>query len=345
MSKKEKNLAASIPLKKAEKIRKKLFQKKLVKKNLKLIKDKNKLYIPLKKKIKTNSEFKITEKKFPKKTKKIKDYKKIAKIPKKLKKFLPTSFDIIGTIILIKIPEQLEKHKNKIGKALLKTHPHIKTICNIKPVSGEFRTRNIEIIAGEQKTTTTHKEYGIKIKLDIKKTYFSPRLSNERKRITQQVKKNENILDMFTGVAPFAIMIAKHSKPKKITAVDKNPNAIKYAQKNIVQNHVADKIKIYKKDAKKIPETINEKFDRIIMNLPFKSHKYIKHALKNTKKQATIHLYSILTEEETSKLIKKIEKKAKQKKYNIQNININKIKSYSPRQFYIGFDITIQKKQ
>ena len=98
---------------------------------------------------------------------------------------------MIGDIILIKIPKELNKYKKVIGDALLNSNKQIKVICAIEPVKGELRTRDIEIIAGEKRTETTHKEYGLTFKLDIKKCYFSPRLANERKRITNLVKKDE----------------------------------------------------------------------------------------------------------------------------------------------------------
>ena len=60
----------------------------------------------------------------------------------------------------------------------------------------------------------------------LKETYFSPRLANERKRITSLVKPGETVVDMFAGVAPFSIMIAKYANPKIIYAIDKNKDAI-----------------------------------------------------------------------------------------------------------------------
>ena len=44
--------------------------------------------------------------------------------------------------------------------------------------------------------------------------------------IASQVKNDEIILDMFTGVAPFPLMISRYAKPKSIIAVDKNKDAI-----------------------------------------------------------------------------------------------------------------------
>ena len=134
-------------------------------------------------------------------------YKENLDIPKNLKEYLPTSYDVIGNIALIKLPEELLSYKDKIAEAFLKSYKHIRTVCLVKPVSGELRTRDIEVVGGEKNLVTIHKEYGAVFKLDVSKVYFSPRLANERKRIADNVKKNEVIVDMFTGVAPFPIII------------------------------------------------------------------------------------------------------------------------------------------
>ena len=140
---------------------------------------------------------------------------------------LPTSYDVVGAIILIKLPKALFPYRKEIGKALLETHKNIRTVCLIDPVSGELRTRNVTIIAGENQTLTTHTEYGLSFDVDVETTYFSPRLASERKRVADLVKPGEIVVDMFAGVAPFSIMIARYAKPKIVYAIDKNKEAIK----------------------------------------------------------------------------------------------------------------------
>jgi len=279
---------------------------------------------------------------------KTKSYKEIVKIPQNQKKDLPTSFDVIGDILLIKLKHDIINYKKEIAQALLKNHKNVKTVCLIHPVTGELRTRKIEIIGGEKKSETIHKEYGLKFLVDIKKAYFSTRLANERKRITNQVKDNETVVDMFTGVAPFPIMIAKYAKPKIIYAFDKNKNAIKYAKENIKIDNVLDKVELFCTDALNIPAYLKErkiKVDRIIMNLPFSSFNFFSKALQIIKNKGVIHYYEILTDEDLDIRIKKLEEIAKSQGLNLVFNNIRKIKSYSPREFYIGIDITAKRKK
>ena len=283
------------------------------------------------------------------KREKISDYKDIISIPMEYKEYLPTSFDIIGKIILIKLKSETNKYEKEIAEALLKTHKNIKSVCKISSVTGELRTRNIEIIGGENSTETIHKEYGINYWLDIKKTYFSPRLANERKRIMKLVKENEIIIDMFTGVAPFSITIAKFAKPKIIYAIDKNPDAILYAKKNITKNKLLHKIELIKADSENAVRILKnrnfeEKADRIIMNLPFSAYKFFKVALEMIKDNGVIHYYDIINSNNINDRINMLKREAKLKGFLIKDTKVHKIKSYSPREFYIGIDVTAKRK-
>jgi tRNA (guanine37-N1)-methyltransferase len=348
-----------VPLRYAQNIKQIINKYKIKNNNVKLKKDKKFIFFPIifKNNIKENKileEIKLTTKKaeiilndFEENKKIIKTYKENLNLPNNLKKYLPTSYDIIGNIALIKLPAELIKYKNKIGESILKSKKNIQTVYLIKPIKGELRTRNIEIISGKKQTKTIHKEFGLKFYVDVKNTYFSPRLSNERKRIASLVKPDETIVDMFTGVAPFAVMIAKYSKPKIIYAIDKNKKAISLAQQNIKINKVVDKITLFNDDSKNIGKILEKEkkiVDRIIMNLPFSAYDFFTYALDIISDNCIIHYYTMEEENKIKNKIKDLKKIAKLKKVDLINYKINKIKSYSPREFYMGIDIKVKKK-
>ena len=342
----EKSKCLRVPLRETEKVRKILIIKDLINNNFKLIKKGNFVYFPVYNFVNEFRNYKICKREFEKKDKKIKSFKDITKISNTFKSQLPQSFDIIGNILLIKLPSDLLNFKKEIGNALLETHKNINTVCLTYPVSGELRTRKIEVISGVKKTETIHKEYGLEFFLDIKKTYFSPRLSSERKRITDMVKSNETIVDMFAGIAPFSIMIAKYQNPKIIYAIDKNKYAIKFAKENIKRNKVLDKVETICADSKKIisiMEKKGKKADRIIMNLPFSANLFFKYALGIIGKKAVIHYYDIVKENNIDKKIEELKKIAKDYHFILSNLDIRKIKTYAPREFYIGIDITAKR--
>jgi len=353
----KKSYAIKVPIRYAQKINLIIKSNNLKNINYKIKKNEKFIYYPIKNiKYLNNNKleflkgvkyYKILRTGFEEQEKKIKSYKENLDLPNNLKKYLPTSYDIIGKIALIKLPTQLIEYKKNIGESILKSKKNIETVCIIKPVEGELRTRKIKIIAGKKQTKTIHKEFGLTYFVDVKDTYFSPRLANERKRISELIKPSETVVDMFTGVAPFAVMIAKYSKAKIIYAIDKNKKAISLAQKNIKINKVVDKITLFNNDSKnikKILEKENVFADRIIMNLPLLSHNFFTHALDIISKNCVIHYYIIIKDNEIETTIKNLKKIAKIKNVNITSYNTNKIKSYSPREFYMGIDITVKKK-
>jgi tRNA (guanine37-N1)-methyltransferase len=334
--------AVRVELKGAEKLRKFLFQRNLIRNDLKIKKEGRYVYFPLKEfplKVPKDLTYKLMKKEFEKK--KPKSYKEIVPIPEELRNLLPTSYDIIGDIALIKIPHGLLRFRKEIGESLLKCNKNIKAVYQIEPISGELRTRNVKILAGERRTVTTHNEYGLRYKVDIKDTYFSPRLATERKRIASLIKDNERVLDMFAGVAPFSIMIAKYSSPFIVYAVDKNEKAVELAKQNIRLNKVLDKVEVIHCDAQNIHNILREKVDRIIMNLPFSSYLFFEQALKVSRDHCTIHYYEILKEAEIEERINTLRKKAEREGFFIKDLDIKKIKTYAPREFYICISITV----
>ena len=338
-----------VKLSKTEKVRKMLLEKDLMRTDLKISKNKKHAVIPIKsdKDIQfKEKEYEIIESNFDIARKTVDSYKDLLKIPNEIYKDLPTSYDVIGDIALIKIGPNIKKYKSEIGNTILKANKNIKTVCNIKPVSGELRTRDIEIIAGEKKTETTHKEYGAKFFVDIDKVYFSPRLANERMRISELVKDSEKVLDMFTGVAPFPVIINKFSNPELIYGVDKNKKAIELAKKNVRINKSYEKVRLIYGDSRKIKKLApsKTKFDRIIMNLPFSSYNFLEYAFQIAKDTCIIHYYEVIDESKINGRKKDLEKIFLENNFTCKNIKVNKIKSYTPREFYICFDITAKKK-
>ncbi|MBU4201795.1 MAG: class I SAM-dependent methyltransferase family protein, partial [Candidatus Altiarchaeota archaeon] len=179
---------------------------------------------------------------------------------------VPTSFDIIGDIAILEIPDELESKKKAIGEALLTTFKNIKTVAAKKTKVGtEYRTRELDIIAGEPRKETEHREHGCIYRLNVETCYFSPRLGSERLRVAKQCKPGERILVMFAGVGPYAVLIAKKSKPKEICAIELNPEAVRYMEENSRINKV--NIHAIQGDVKKETPKLGE-FDRILMPLP-----------------------------------------------------------------------------
>jgi len=272
---------------------------------------------------------------------KLRDFLK-NKLTKKELSMVPSSFDIVGSIIIFSdFPKELKKKENVIGAEILKNFKHIKSVYKkTKKYSGTFRTPKLTLIAGEGKKETEHKENNARIRLNVEKVYFSPRLSEERKRIFSQVKPGEIILVMFSGSGVYPIVISKNSMAKKIVGIEKNPAAHKCAVENLTLNK-SKNIKLILGDVVKIMPKIAGKYDRIIMPLPKDAGNFLQLAISKINKNGVIHLYSFSEEEKFSDIEKKIGQECKNAGKKFEMMDIVKCGQFSPRVFRVCADFKV----
>jgi tRNA (guanine37-N1)-methyltransferase len=204
------------------------------------------------------------------------------------------SYDVIGDIAVVRIPEQALQHRGVIAEALMVQHKHVKSVWRQSgPVSGELRLRDLELIGGEDRTVTIHKEYGCLFKVDISKCYFSPRLAFERMRIAGLVGEESVVVNMFAGVGCYSIVIAKHSYVSKVYSIDVNSEAVEYMRENILLNKVVDKVIPLEGDARSIINgSLRGKAGRVLMPLPERAIEYLDSAVSAVKApRGWIHYY------------------------------------------------------
>jgi tRNA (guanine37-N1)-methyltransferase len=226
------------------------------------------------------------------------------------------SYDIVGDIAIIRVPEPFKERSKIIAEAVMQTHNNIKAVWRqASAVSGDFRLRKLKWVAGENRTETLCREYGCLFKVDLEKCYFSPRLSYERMRIARKVQPGEVILNMFAGVGCYSIVTAKHSEAEKIFSIEINPVAIQYMRENIILNKIEEKVVPVQGDAKKvIEERLQNVADRVLMPLPEKSYEYLDYALLTLKPTGGwIHYYDSEHAKKGEGPIEKIELKVSKK--------------------------------
>lgn len=223
-------------------------------------------------------------------------------LTKKQLSLVPTSFDVVGDILIfLDFPKELEKKERIIGNEILKLLKNVKVVCKkTKKHSGKYRLAKLKVIAGEKRKETLYKENNIKLKLNVEKVYFSSRSSNERKRINGLVKKDESVMVMFSGIGVSPINLAKNTKAREIYGIEMNPVAHKYAQENVKLNKV-NNVNLFLGDVSKVMPKLKKKFDRVLMPLPKGAENFLDLALKKVKKNGIIHFYTFLEEENINK--------------------------------------------
>ena len=265
-------------------------------------------------------------------------------------KNLTTSFDIVGTIAVIEVREELRHKEKLIGETLLKTHKNLTTVCRRHGEhSGKYRLQKLRIIAGKRTKETIHKESGCSLKLHIEKCYFSARSGSERLRISSNITqqyaltgKKEDILVMFSGVAPFVCVIGKNAPYRSLTGVELNPIAHAYAHENTVQNKIKE-VTLVNQDVRVFCKNTPKKFNRVIMPLPRSAEQFLDVALKVVQKKGIIHLYGFLAEEEFTDYKKEIISICQNLGYTINIKKLIKCGQFSPRIFRICVDFEVEK--
>ena len=259
---------------------------------------------------------------------------------------LPKALDIVGDIAIVEVPPELKTHEKLLGEAILQTHKNVRTVlAKAGAVGGTYRLREFDVIAGEHKTNTLHKEFGCQYYVDVAKAYFSPRLSHEHQRVASLVQKGETVVDLFAGVGPFAVLIAKNNANVKVYALDINPEAVELLKRNVRLNRVENRVIPILGDARQIVE---EKLlgvaDRVIMNLPESAAEFVDVACNSLKPTGgVVHFYGFVrTPDSIEELENRFSKSVENSGRNVQEpISAKTVRETAPYEMQVVLDAKI----
>jgi tRNA (guanine37-N1)-methyltransferase len=273
---------------------------------------------------------------------------------------IPKSYDILGRIAIVEFEnfkniseKRIKTIKKKIAKAIIQLNKKVETVFEKKSeIKGNYRIRELEFLKGVKNSETVYKENNCIFKLDVEKTFFTPRLIYERKRISEcNINENELIIDLFAGVGTFSIQIAK-KHDVNIYSFDINPLAYHYLRENLESNQLKGHIYPFNMDitlllepSNELREKLNNKADRIIMNLPESAINFIDVACILMKKSGGIlHIYQFCEKPDPIKeALEKVAKTLDKFNWNIKAILESKIvKPYSPKSDMVVIDAVIE---
>jgi tRNA (guanine37-N1)-methyltransferase len=255
--------------------------------------------------------------------------------PEDLLGFRP-SFEVVGDIAMVE-----DNDAERVAAALMSTSKSIKTvIAPISDVEGEFRTRRFRHVAGEIRTVTLHKEHGLRYRVDLEGAYFTPRLGTERLRIAGLVSPGDVVLDMFAGVGPFALLLAK--KGADVIAMDKNPVAVKYLRENALLNKIKH-IEILEGDAAELALHYENRADHVIMNLPHSASEFLIPAMRAAKLGGVVHYYCIAPDDDLYRDEALIGKAAEEIGAGGEVLYKEIVRSYAPHRSNVVIDFRVKK--
>ncbi|MBD3390142.1 methyltransferase domain-containing protein [Candidatus Micrarchaeota archaeon] len=255
-----------------------------------------------------------------------------------------SSYDVVGNIAIVQVPEELREHEGEVGELLLRGDKKVKAVWKkAGGRGGEFRVTKLAHLAGEKRSETEYLENGVRMKLDLRKVYFSPRLSYERKRIVGEVGGAEDVLVLFAGVGPFALEIAKACPSAEVVGVELNPDAVEYFEENIKLNKL-ENVEVVLGDALGAAKgRFRSWADRIAMPLPMGSEEFLEAAFAAAKPGCTVHFYRMVERNGgVEALEERIEKAAEKSGRNVEFVFEKEVRPYSAstKQVVVDFRVT-----
>lgn len=264
------------------------------------------------------------------------------------------AFDVFGNIAVVKFSRFVKlRDKKQFANKILKDNKPITTVLEkTGKFKGRLRRMQTKYLAGEKTKEALYKENDCVLRFNIDTTYFSPRLSNERKELAEKMKQGEEVLVMFAGVAPYSVVIAKKSKAERVFSNEINREANKYAEMNIEINKLKNKVILLNGNIKNIADKIKSglivnnkkvpfKFDVIVMPRPQLRESFLKQAFMLSKKGTRIYYYDFCREDKIEDVVNKVKSEADKYKRRIKILKTKAAGEIAPYKIRIRVDFKV----
>jgi tRNA (guanine37-N1)-methyltransferase len=220
-------------------------------------------------------------------------YRDLLPWPDDEKETLPRSFDIVGDVVLIRLPDLLEPRKEAVGEALLRFVPGARLVGLDHGVHGPERRRQVERIAGSGPWRTRHRENGVELEVDVERAYFSPRLAREHARVAEDVRAGDRVYDLCCGVGPFSVTIARIGRAAGVTAVDANPDAIALLRDTLARHPFGNRVDPVEARLEEFLPAAPP-VERVVLNLPHEGIKYLSSVARTVAPGGRLYYYDVV---------------------------------------------------
>ncbi|GAA0286921.1 class I SAM-dependent methyltransferase [Halobacterium noricense] len=259
--------------------------------------------------------------------------------PAELLGFEPT-YERLGDVVIL--DEDSPERAREIAEAVMESDVRAKTVVNrASKVKGTERVRDWDVVAGDD-TETVHTEYGCEFELDLATVYFSPRLATERHRVVEQVEAGEHAFDMFAGVGPYAVPMAKEGA--EVVATDINEDAIEYLRRNAERNDVSERVTAIAGDVRETADEYENWADRIVMNLPHTADEFLDTAVALAGDDCVIHFYDFQHEDDRFGPCEAAIREAAEPEYDVTIETERTVRSYAPHEFNVVVDARLTRR-
>jgi tRNA (guanine37-N1)-methyltransferase len=281
------------PPEQAESVRRGLLQLGLLRKGVRAVRTEYEVAFPVESVPNPPLEHtRVEERELASRTPSPQSYRDLLHLPTGLQALLPRAFDVIGDVVLVRLPPELAPHAAEIGSALLQFVPGARRVGGDMGVHGEARLRQLVPLAGYGPWRTHYRENGLDFVVDLEAAYFSPRLAREHAQVASEIRSGETVWDLCCGIGPFALTIAHREVAGHIVAVDSNPAAIALLRENAERLRVTGRIEARNEPVEHFLPSAGAA-DRVILNLPHEGIKYLASVSAAVAPGGTFHYYEV----------------------------------------------------
>ncbi len=258
------------------------------------------------------------------------------------------SYERLGDLVIV--DEDDPERARALADAIVESALPARAVLNrASKIRGEERVREWEVLAdagasGEgatdrAPTETVHREYGCEFALDLASVYFSPRLATERHRVAEQVAAGERVFDMFAGVGPYAVPIARRGA--EVVATDINETAVEYLRENAERNGVSDRLTALCGDVRELAADYEGWADRVVMNLPHSADEFLETAVALAGESCLLHYYDIQSDEDPYGPGERAIRAAAEPAYEVTVETRRTVRSYAPHELNVVLDVRL----
>jgi tRNA (guanine37-N1)-methyltransferase len=334
--------ALRVPLHEGERVRRHLLDEGALRHDLKVRREGGEILFPMHDSA-PRLGFPVASARFEEVEESERSYQKLVEgLPDAARALLPSSFDVIGHVLLVKLPDELRPFEKAIADALLRANgPRVRTVALDEGVAGELRVRKLRVLAGEPGTATEHVEHGVRLRVDPAMCYFSPRLATERYRVAKLVRPGERVVDLMAGVGPFALVVAKHSEAERVDAVDLNEAAVAFARQNVGLNKAEGRVLVHHADARGWAAAHPGAADRVITNLPHSAHAFLEAVLAVLREEGVWHYHCIQGEDDLGRHLAELAARAADAGRSLRVLSTRVVRTYSPQERHYAVDLAV----
>jgi tRNA wybutosine-synthesizing protein 2 len=206
-------------------------------------------------------------------------------------KALPTGFQRVGSVLLLRLPEHLRPEFGRIGRAYQKELGVATVLRHRGPARGERRLPDVEVIAGGP-TVTEVREHGVRYRFDAAHVLFSRGNEVERARAGLLTEPGETVVDLFAGIGYFVLPALVVGRARRAYAVEENPESHRFLVENLARNGVEDRAVALLGDNRTVGLPVVDA-DRVFLGYLPSSLPWVPLALRLVRPHATIHVHLV----------------------------------------------------